>query len=501
MPLKAARPHQNRVPRSIGSTFETLEPRRLLSGSPLGNVISGTVDSQSVSIARADGLNINPDQTTWLIVHGWQSSPSSSEIAALTSAVLATQPGTQVLTLDWSSLADTGDLDPYDALDATPDVGKWVETTLASYGFNLANLNLIGHSYGCYVCAEVGINAPAGVHVIDAIDPGYDVNSPGDGFDPETAVDLANDAKYSWAFFSPTGLAIGGPSLDDADVARTADQSFVFSGTTHVEGPAFYANLLLDNDIVGQVVSLDSLLAEASGAPAPWKPDEFGHDGQQSSTGSFDAVLTSRDDYVTPKKLEFFPAGESSPVTDTNASPGVTPAGDLIVPGTSGDDAIGVQLVDGQTTANVNGVSSTFGDDPISEVKIYAGAGNDAVSIGPGVAATDIYGGAGNDTIACSNAIGDTLVGGAGADSLTGGSGDDLLQGGQGADTLAGGPGADTLYAGAGANKLQGGSGNDVFFAANGAVDTLTGGAGENTAYVDGSDVYNASQFATILEG
>jgi pimeloyl-ACP methyl ester carboxylesterase len=464
----------------------------------LGSAITGKVDSERVSINRADGLDINPDQTTWLIVHGWNSSPNASEIVSLTSAVLATQPGDQVLTLDWSSLADTGDLDPFDALDSVPDVAKWAESTLAADGFNLGTLNLIGHSYGTYVCGEIASHAPNGVNVIDAIDPGYDVNADIGGFDPEQSVNFSLDDRFSWAFYSPTGLADGGPSLDDADEVRTADESFVFNGTTHIEGPAFYANLLLDPDLIGQDFSLDSLLAEASGDKAPWALNQFGHDGQPSGAGAFEAVLQAKSDYVTPQSLVYVPLSQTRPVTFTNASVGITPAQTMIVPGTSGNDVIDVQAINGDTTVSLNGALSSFGTDPISRINVMGGAGNDLVTVGPGVGPADVFGGPGGDTVTCANSAGDTIYGGKGADSLTGGSGDDSIGGGAGDDTILGGLGADTLYGGAGDNQIFGGRGDDLIFAAVGA-NTVVGGAGDNTAHVDPSDLL--SDITTALNG
>ena len=60
----------------------------------------------------------------------------------------------------------------------------------------------------------------------------------------------------------------------------------------------------------------------------------------------------------------------------------------------------------------------------------------------------------------------------AGADALDGGTGDDLLVGGGGNDTLTGGSGSDTLL---------GGGGNDELFAgADGAIDLLDGGSGDD---------------------
>lgn len=88
----------------------------------------------------------------------------------------------------------------------------------------------------------------------------------------------------------------------------------------------------------------------------------------------------------------------------------------------------------------------------------------------------------------------DELRGGDGADTIDGGSGDDLIDGGYGDDTITGGPGRDRISA----DQMTGECsplwckypyGNDVIFARDGEVDSITCGAGTDRVVADANDV------------
>ncbi|MHA6324266.1 Hint domain-containing protein [Roseivivax sp. CAU 1753] len=152
--------------------------------------------------------------------------------------------------------------------------------------------------------------------------------------------------------------------------------------------------------------------------------------------------------------------------------------------------------------AGADSISAGGGDDTLDggdgSDTLDGGAGNDSVSGGAGN--DTLFGGDGSDTLD-GGAGNDSLSGDAGNDSLFGGTGDDTLRGGDGADTLDGGAdedslsggagddslfgggGADTLDGGDGADSLSGGDGDDVLYGGDG--DTVTGGAGDDTFYID----------------
>ena len=164
----------------------------------------------------------------------------------------------------------------------------------------------------------------------------------------------------------------------------------------------------------------------------------------------------------------------------------------VTVLGTAGDDLIfagqnGVAL-------NADGdVDVTFAPLP-AVLEIRGGGGQNSLSgqgsQGAGGRFTGklaLYAGDLGDTLNGGDG-GDELYGGAGADQLHGRSGSDALSGGAGDDTLAGNDGNDQLTGGDGADSLVGSGGDDVFFAVDGAADSLlNGGSGTDTAHYDGA--------------
>ncbi len=137
------------------------------------------------------------------------------------------------------------------------------------------------------------------------------------------------------------------------------------------------------------------------------------------------------------------------------------------------------------------GTSSQATFSNVTRIVADGGAGNDQITVGPGVSAElQLRGGAGNDTLQASDGPA-MLLGGDGKDeliagrwgaTLDGGDGDDALQGGDGNDSLRGGAGNDTIHGGAGADRLEGGDGADELYGDAGA-DTLVGGHGDDVIY------------------
>ncbi|MEH2081284.1 MAG: hypothetical protein V7K89_15165 [Nostoc sp.] len=119
------------------------------------------------------------------------------------------------------------------------------------------------------------------------------------------------------------------------------------------------------------------------------------------------------------------------------------------------------------TTTNGN---DTFSSENFStgDKVIFAGDGDDSISLSSVIGNHYIDGGAGSDV----------LVGGTGADKIDGGSDDDNLVGGNGDDILFGSSGKDILVGNIGNDYLQGDSGDDL----------LEGGAGSDMfAFATGS--------------
>lgn len=125
---------------------------------------------------------------------------------------------------------------------------------------------------------------------------------------------------------------------------------------------------------------------------------------------------------------------------------------------------------------------------PLDYVSATELEGNDHDNVLSGTMSSDIISGkAGNDK----------MFGNGGNDNITGGNGDDFIQGDLGNDTINGNSGNDTIQGGAGSDSINGDDGNDLLIAsfANNSLslrdfslDTLSCGAGNDTAFINVSD-------------
>jgi|tagenome__1003787_1003787.scaffolds.fasta_scaffold20950038_2 hypothetical protein len=175
----------------------------------------------------------------------------------------------------------------------------------------------------------------------------------------------------------------------------------------------------------------------------------------------------------------------------------------------AGVNSLFIDVRDGDDSVALEGVllpAAELGGD--GNDRLVGAAGADSLSGGAGDdtlqgadAADRLDGGDGNDALD-GGAGDDVLTGGVGDDRLAGDDGDDILDGGDGADTLDGGAGADTLLGGngidaltggPGADQLVAGTGDDFLFAADGELDVLDCGDGQDHAVFDPFDAADAS--------
>jgi Ca2+-binding RTX toxin-like protein len=137
---------------------------------------------------------------------------------------------------------------------------------------------------------------------------------------------------------------------------------------------------------------------------------------------------------------------------------------------------------------------------------MYGDAGNDSINLGSLSQAVSIFGDGGDDTLTGGSGA-DSIVGNDGVDSLIGGAGNDTMYGGTGGDAMRGGDGNDsifgeagndgmygennndTLNGGSGTDYMSGGSGTDDFGSQDGEIDTLDGGSGWDTGFIDYGEV------------
>lgn len=82
------------------------------------------------------------------------------------------------------------------------------------------------------------------------------------------------------------------------------------------------------------------------------------------------------------------------------------------------------------------------------------------------------------------------MKGNMGSDTMSGGQKADRASGGYGMDKLSGGNASDELTGGTGFDTLNGGTGNDTVFAADGQLDHINCGLGEeDVVFVDAADI------------
>jgi Ca2+-binding RTX toxin-like protein len=154
--------------------------------------------------------------------------------------------------------------------------------------------------------------------------------------------------------------------------------------------------------------------------------------------------------------------------------------GTMTVVGTVGNDRIFAYRSGNNLIATLHEFTQSVSLSGIDRIVFDVGRGDDAVSLGGGVAGSLILGSYGNDTLSGGDGN-DTLIGGVGNDRLFGGNANDWLEGAGGNDALDGGNGSDRLFGDNGHDALSGGPGNDGLFGGVGA-DTVNGGAGVDQA-------------------
>ncbi len=237
-----------------------------------------------VDICREDknGQPIDPNKNTWVIIHGWNSSRSESNIRKLVGSVIATRPEDQVVTLDWSSLSKTGIVNLFDVLftldvksavraaaKGIPPTGKWAAAILKHYGFRAEKLNIIGHSFGCYVADQIADNyQPEKLRSIVALDPA--ANAVPEVFNPESEVSFLANFIWSWVFHSS--------DLGNDFVPWLASESFVvrtgvFMTTAHSIIVDFFSDVLLKTS--SYISSLFDLNRLSSAYFGPWVLNQF----------------------------------------------------------------------------------------------------------------------------------------------------------------------------------------------------------------------------------
>lgn len=173
--------------------------------------------------------------------------------------------------------------------------------------------------------------------------------------------------------------------------------------------------------------------------------------------------------------------------------------GTLIVTGTAKAESMGVWFRnrDQRVVAYCGTVSRAMAPSKVKRIALFAGAGNDTITIQTGIRGSYLGGEDGADTMNGGDGD-DVFEGGLGSDKMYGNAGNDKMVGNGGNDYLLGGSGNDVLYGNGGADTLSGGGGNDRFFGGPNEGDTINGGPGTDAAADDTKDKYDSIE--TLLE-
>ncbi|MCU0978713.1 MAG: dockerin type I domain-containing protein [Pirellulaceae bacterium] len=292
--------------------FEALEDRRLLTASPaeippgdafpaaadpagrLAELTGSIVDGGTIyplSIAprsESQGILIDPDRTTWLVIHGRLGAATQPIYQDLAAAADGYSPDDQVLLLDWEPAA-TG---WWDGESRIEPVGRWAAAALDDYGFDAGSLNLLGYSWGAYVADELAEELVSRqtqpVNSVVLLDPASDV--PFNGYNPNNSatVNFAAHSEFSWAFRS-------GGFEGSATSPKTAHEAFVLENSDHYVIRDQFIRLL-DTNHAGQLqnpwFSLERLVNH--GAPsAPWLANAIDAAGNlvPNASGGYEAVI------------------------------------------------------------------------------------------------------------------------------------------------------------------------------------------------------------------
>jgi pimeloyl-ACP methyl ester carboxylesterase len=284
----------------------------LFRNSLTGSVTYGT-STKSVSLRPLDvGAELYNDRDTWIVIHGRNSSPASTGVAQIAAAIEAEYADDQVVMLDWSAAAASG-LFSGSGENFIKPVAAWAATALVGYGFLAEDINVVGHSWGAYVAAELGEQLTE-VNSIIALDPATDF--PGGSYNPEATVsgvaevDFARNSTYSWAFFESANDIYG-----SAKTSATADESFVVRNSDHSKLVQVVANIFsqdIGTSLLAAQFDLQRLLTGSTNAL--WATNQFNTSGSRAS-GPYEAVIYAASGGITAQSLTYVDVVSSLLVT------------------------------------------------------------------------------------------------------------------------------------------------------------------------------------------
>ena len=382
---------------------------------------------------------------TWVIIHGNDSDPGRENIAFLIEEVVANAAqGDRVIALDWREAAALtggtvrrGGGNGVSATWIGPTAEETVRILEREFGIDpdsaSQNLNLVGHSLGSFVSAEIGriyelgenrlgdevtTANGKGVRTITALDPASSINLPAGGYDLEGRKDgrqkpdkFLEVSEFSRSFVGDQSIA------GSKEFADTADETYVLDfGSTnllerreeHGRVVQTFANIFGNTSKIGELLGYDSYQSLDT-----LSNEEFGE-------------LQDSSEYFYQGNIK---VNENNLPTQLLAKAATDDSDNIVVGDFLADDNI---IIGDSQADEINGAAEND--------SLFGEAGNDTLI---GDLDLDIDSQAGNDTLNGGEGN-DTLLGRRGNDSLLGGDDNDELNGGQGNDVLDGGDGTDT---------------------------------------------------------
>ena len=243
----------------------------------------------------AGGLTHTNWPNTWLLIPGWNGSPSDPALLDLATNLTRLRPLDAVLILDWSTMARTPWSDPYSPAAAIRPVAGWAAAALGQLGLRGGSLNLIGHSFGAYIADEIAKGMEGGVNSLVALDPSANVAPV--QFDPlkDGEIQFRRHARLSWAIHA---------SLSGSEVTpTTANEAYILDAgksTTAVSPETFRVMRDLFNGVyraqgrAGGLVNLFVPDRLVDALPLSLLPDQFStYFPVEAGTPGYEGILGS----------------------------------------------------------------------------------------------------------------------------------------------------------------------------------------------------------------
>ena len=379
---------------------------------------------------------------TWVIIHGNGASPDGENIGPLIAEIAANaEQGDRVIALDWSEAAGlTGGT--FGGLGGNGVSATWIGPTAeetvkileSEFGIDpdsaSQQLNLVGHSLGSFVSAEIGriyelgenrlgdkvtTANGKGVRTITALDPASSANVPG-GYDLEGRIDgrqkldkFLEVSEFSRSFVGDKSISGSKEFADNADETYVLDfGSADLNFEEHGRVVRAFANIFGNTSKIGELLGYDSYQSLDT-----LSNEEFG-ELQDSSEYFYQGNIKVNENNLPIQLL-------AKAATDKNDN--------IVVGDFLADDNI---IVGDSLADEINGAAEND--------SLFGEAGNDTLI---GDLDLDLDSQVGNDTLNGGEGN-DVLLGRRGNDSLVGGDDNDQLNGGFGNDVLDGGDGIDT---------------------------------------------------------